>query len=171
MPSRPIINIRGLSSRNLHMLEGWRGAVRSWKVCAFWSIFVVGPIIWLFLFADPTHQDFAFEYRVLSGLVAFFSAQALLAEAIGIRANAQRVSFPRRLFSHLGFPTLWRRRIALKDISRADSLDERTVRLFLISTELVDLLFPDSTSKRHFLRYVGKELDRSVRRRPIKKVA
>lgn len=153
------------------MLDAWRGAVRSWKICVFWLILAVGPIIWLFFFDDPHPLDFGLDYRVLFDLVALFSAQAFLAEAIGLRANAQRISFPRRLFPHLGFPTLWRRRIALKDISRADSLDERTVRLFLISTELVDLLFPDSTSKRHFLRYLGKELDRSVRTRPIKKLA
>ena len=148
------------------MLEG-RGAVRSWKVCAFWLIFAIGPILWLFFLHEPTDQDVALDYRVFSGLIALFSAQAFLAEAVGIRANAQKVSFPRRLFPHLGFPTLWRRRIALKDISRVDSLDERTIRFFLNSTELVDLLFPDSTSKRHFLRYVDKELARSVRTRPI----
>lgn len=148
------------------MLEG-SGAVRCWKVCAFWSIFTIGPILWLLFLDGATDQDFALDYRVFSGLVALFSAQALLAEAIGIRANAQNVSFPRRLFPHLGFPTLWRRRIALKKILRADTLNERTVRFFLNTTELVDLLFPDSTSRRHFLRYVDKEFARSVRTRPI----
>lgn len=148
------------------MLEG-SGAVRSWKVCALWSIFTIGPILWLLFLDEPTNQHFALDYRVFSGLVALFSTQAFLAEAIGIRANAHKVSFPRRLFPHLGFPTLWRRRIALKDISRTDSLDERTVRFILNSTELVDLLFPDSMSKRHFLRYVHKELARSVPTRPI----
>ena len=148
------------------MLEG-RGAVRSWKVCAFWSIFAIVPILWLLFLHEPTDQYVALDYRVFYGLVALFSAQAFLAEAIGIRANAQKISFPRRLFPHFGFPTLWRRRIAMKDILRTDSLDERTVRFFLNSTELVDLLFPDSTSKRHFLRYVDKELARSVRTLPI----
>jgi hypothetical protein len=144
------------------MLEG-RGAIRFWRVCAVWLIFAIGPILWLLLLNEPTEQYAVLDYRVFFGLVALFSAQAFLAEAIGIRANAQKVSFPRRLFPHLGFPTLWRRRIALKDISRTDSLDEQTVRFLLNSTELVDLLFPDSMSKRHFLRYVDKELARSVR--------
>lgn len=143
------------------MLEG-SGAVRSWKGCVFWSVFVIGPILVLLL-VRPTDQDFTLNYRVFSGLVALFSAQALLAEAIGIRADAQKISFPRRLFPHLGYPTLWRRRIALKDISRADSLNERMVRFFLNTTELVDLLFPDSTSKRQFLRFVDKEIARFVR--------
>jgi hypothetical protein len=148
------------------MLEG-SGAVRFWRVCAFWSVFAIGPILWLLFLDELTEQDFALNYRVFSGLVALFSAQAFLAEAIGIRANARKISFPRRLFPHFGFPTLWRRRIALKDILRTDSLDERTVRFFLSSTELVDLLFPDSTSKRSVLRYIDKELARSVRPRPI----
>ena len=148
------------------MLEG-SGAVRSWKVCAFWSVFAIGPILWLLFRNGRNDQDFALDYRVVSGPLALFGAQAFLAEAIGFRANTQKVSFPRRLFPHLGFPPLWRRRIALKDISRADSLNERTVRFFLNTTELVDLLFPDSTSKRHFLRYVDKELARSVRTLPI----
>jgi hypothetical protein len=148
------------------MLEG-RGAIRFWRVCAFWLIFAIGPILWLLFLNEPTEQYAVLDYRVFFGLVALFSAQAFLAEAIGIRANAQKVSFPRRLFPHLGFPTLWRRRIALKNISRIDSLDEQTVRFLLNSTELVDLLFPDSMSKRHFLRYVDKEFARSVQTRPI----
>jgi hypothetical protein len=148
------------------MLEG-RGAIRFWKVCSFWLIFAIGPILWLFFLHEPTDQYPALDYRVFSGLVALFGAQAFLAEAIGIRVNSQKVSFPRRLFPHLGFPTLWRRRIALKNIARVDSLDEQTVRFLLNSTELVDLLFPDSSSKRHFLRYVDKELARSVQTRPI----
>lgn len=148
------------------MLEG-RGAIRFWKVCAFWLIFAIGPILWILFLNEPTEQYVVLDYRVFFGLLALFSAQAFLAEAIGIRAHAQKVSFPRRLFPRLGFPTLWRRRIALKDISRVDSLDERTIRFFLNSTELVDLLFPDSASKRHFLRYVDKELARSVRTLPI----
>jgi hypothetical protein len=149
----------------------WPGAVRSWKICTFWSIFTLAPILCLVFVDYHTHREFAPDYRVLSGLVALFGAQAFLAEAIGLRADEQRVSFPRRLFPHLGFLTLWRRRIALTAISRADSLNERTVRFYLISAELVDLLFPDIMSKRHFLRYIGKELARSDRARQIKRRA
>lgn len=140
----------------------WPGAVRSRKVCTFWLIFTFVSILCLVFLDNYTHHEFALDYRVLPSLVALFSAQAFLAEAIGLRADARGVSFPRRLFAHLGFPTLWRRRIALKDISRADSLDERTVRFHLFSTELVDVLFPDIMSRRSFLRYIGKELARSV---------
>jgi hypothetical protein len=140
----------------------WPGAVRSRKVCTFWLIFTFVSILCLVFLDNYTHHEFALDYRVLFSLVALFSAQAFLAEVIGLRADARGVSFPRRLFAHLGFPTLWRRRIALKDISRADSLDERTVRFHLFSTELVDVLFPDIMSRRSFLRYIGKELARSV---------
>lgn len=147
----------------------WPTAVRSKKICAFWSTFTFMTILGFVISNTYPRQEFAIDYSAVSALLAAFSAQAFLAEAIGLRANRQRVSFPRRLFAHFGFPTLWRRQIALKDISRADSLDERTIRFYLLSTELVDILFPDIRSKRQFLRYIGEELARAPKTRLVRK--
>ena len=155
------------------MLQGaWPGGsgvfVRSRKACAFWLVFAVAPILSLVLLAHYSRQGLAQEYRTLAGLIALLGVQAFLAEAIGLRADAEGFSFPRRLLPHLGFPTLWRRRIPSKHISRADSLDLRTARIYLTSAERVDILFPDILSKRHFLSFIGEELARQSRRRQIK---
>jgi len=147
------------------------GAVRSWKTCAFWLIFTVVSILSLVFLDDYSRQELGLDSRVLSGFVALFSAQAFLAEAIGLRANARGVSFPRRLFPNFGFPTVWRRRIDFKDISRADSRDTKRVRFYLTSAELVDVLFPDTISKQAFLNYVAKELTQSSRQRGIRRRA
>jgi hypothetical protein len=165
-------SLGSLFSGSFFMVQAtWPGSVRSWKICALWLIIALATLLSAVLLSNDGYRESAADYRILLGLVFLFSFQAFLAEAIGVRANAQSVSFPRRLLPHLGFPTLWRRRIALKDVSRADSFDDRSVRLYLFSTELVDILFPNIMSKRHFMRYISKELARSVRAFQLRKCA
>ena len=155
------------------MLQGaWPGGsgvvIRSRKACAFWLVLTVAPILSLALLANYSRQELTLEYRALAGLIALFGVQAFLAEATGFQADSKGVSFPRRLFPHFGFPTLWRRRIPSKQISRADLLDLNMARIYRTSAERVDVLFPDIMSKRHFLHFIGRELARSSERRLIK---
>lgn len=145
------------------------GSSRSLKICAVWLILTLVTILSAVLLNNEAGREISIDYRVLLILVPFFCAQALIAEVIGVRANAQSVSFPRRLLPHLGFPTFWRRRIAFKDVSRVDSLDDRSIRLYLFSAELVEVMFPDLISKRQFMRYINKELARSVEALQLRK--
>ena len=143
------------------MLQGAGISVRSWKACAFWFVFTVAPILSLALVTICSRHELVQECRALAGLIALFGVQAFWAEAIGLKADREGFSFPRRLLPQFGFPTLWRRRIPSSCISRADSLGSRMARIYLTSAERVDVLFPDITSKRRFLSYIGSELSRS----------
>jgi hypothetical protein len=119
---------------------------RSWKACAAWLI-ATSVAVGLAL---PTRLGLPSEIRVLISLVAVLCVQAFFAEFIGVRASEGEVSFPRRLLPRLGFPVFWRRRLAVGDISRVDSLDERTVRLYLDSAELLDIFFSRGEDRRRF---------------------
>jgi hypothetical protein len=123
---------------------------RSWKTCAAWllaTLISIGLIL-------SNEIGLRWEPRAVISLVALFCFQAFLAEFIGIRASERGISFPRRLLPRLGFPVLWRRRLAPGDVSRVDSLDERTARLYLDTAERVDLVFMRGEDRRRFVHFV-----------------
>jgi hypothetical protein len=130
---------------------------RSWKACAAWAMATIVSVCLVL----SNSLDLSSRICTLIWLVALLCAQAFLAESIGIRASEGEISFPRRLFPLLAFPVLWRRRIPRSEISRVDSLDEHTVRLYLDSTERLDLLFPKGEDRRRFAHFL--ELSRQSR--------
>ncbi len=135
--------------------------IRSWRSSALWFAVAALPLATaVFNKPEMTNQG-----RFLIGLFALFGAQAFASELLGTRLETDSVSFPRRLFPYLPL-IVWRRRIPLKQISRADSLGDRGVRLYVASAELVDFMLPDSESKWRFLRYLGKA---KAARQPIRK--
>jgi hypothetical protein len=134
---------------------------RSWKTCAAW-LMAISISIGLIVFSEI---GLRWETRAVISLVALFCFQAFLAEFIGIRASEKEISFPRRMLPRLGFPVLWRRSFAARNLSRVDSLDERTTRLYLKSCDQVDLLFARGEDRRRFVHFLEKYLrERSLAR-------
>ncbi len=136
-------------------------AVRSWKACASWlmaTLILIG-------FSLSGGFGLQWETRAVVSLVALLCFQAFLAEFIGIRASEREISFPRRLLPRLGFPVLWRRRFSARNLSRVDSLDQRSTRLYLKSTEQVDLVFARGEDRRRFVHFLESYLrERSLAR-------
>ncbi len=125
---------------------------RSWKACALWL--VLGGALTAAIWPVFARGEQSVETPLALGAIAIFVAQGFLAEFLGVRANEQAVSFPRRLFPFFPFPTLWRRQIRTRQISRVDSWGENAVRVYLGSAELVDINLPDATRKRVFLNFL-----------------
>ncbi|MEK4035556.1 hypothetical protein WOC76_05745 [Methylocystis sp. IM3] len=97
--------------------------------------------------------------RVLAGLVALFCGQGFIAEWIGVRCDRDSISFPRRLFPGIGFPTVWRRRISVRKISRMDSVGQRAILFYLSSTERVAFVFPDNRSRHQVIRFLNEAIE------------
>ena len=127
--------------------------IRSWMSCASWllicSAFFIG------LFSCEKHSC-GVEFHVELLIILLFGLQGFAAEMLGVRADEAGFSFPRRLFSRFGFPVLWRRRLPARRVSRIDSLDSRTVRLYLTSCERVDFVFPDDEKMKRFMRFAKR---------------
>ncbi len=98
-------------------------------------------------------------WRGFVGVGALFCAQGFIAELAGFRVGPNGVSFPRRIFPGVAFPTLWRRRVPAKEISRIDSLGDRAALFYLNSTERVAVVFPHPQSRRIFLRHLDAALE------------
>lgn len=133
-------------------------AVRSLLAVGLWGLGLAGALASLYVFRG------AEAARDLAGLIALFCGQACVAELLGFRCDSASISFPRRLLPRIGFPTLWRRRIALRDISRIDALGERAALFYLTSTERIELVFPGGHSRHIFMRFLAKALE--ARRQP-----
>ncbi|WP_292529495.1 hypothetical protein [Methylocystis sp.] len=132
--------------------------IRSWRSCVSWFVFGAAFVLGL-IYCDKTNcEEFnlAPEMRLTLGLMALLGLQGFLAEALGLWADENGFSIPRRIFPHLGFPVLWRRKIPGRSLSRIDAIDSRMVRLYLTSTERVDFVFADNEKRRRFLRFVNQ---------------
>ncbi len=97
--------------------------------------------------------------RVLAGLLALFCGQALVAEWIGFRCDGRGLSYPRRIFPSFSFPTIWRRQISVRKISRMDALGERAILFYLSSTERAAVVFPDNRSRRLSMRLLSEAVE------------
>jgi hypothetical protein len=120
--------------------------IRSWIRCASWFLLTTGLVVVL---VSSESRNYLFAL----GLIAIFGLQGFVAEMLGLRSDETGFSFPRRIFRALGFPVLWRRKIPAKSVSRIDSFDSRTVRFYLTSCELVDVVLSDNDEKRRFLQF------------------
>lgn len=128
-------------------------AVRSLLVAGIWFIGLALARLSYFMFqgGEPA--------RALPGLAALFCGQGFASELLGFRCDPGGISFPRRVFPGIGFPTFWRRSIPARKISRVDALGERAALLYLTSTERVELVFPDGHGRRVFLRYLSEIME------------
>ncbi len=91
--------------------------------------------------------------------MALFVGQGFVAELIGFWCDRDSLSFPRRIFPGMGFPTIWRRKIPLRKISRMDALGERVILFYLSSTERVAVVFPNNRSRRQFMHFLSEALE------------
>ncbi len=132
--------------------------IRSWRRCVSWFIFGTAVVLGLIYCDKINCEEFnlASQMRLTLGLMALLGLQGLLAEALGLWADENGFSIPRRIFPHLGFPVLWRRKILGRSLSRIDAIDSRMVRLYLTSTERVDFVFADNEKRRRFLRFANQ---------------
>ena len=127
--------------------------LRSWRSCASWLLFSSAFVLGLL---SCEKHECGVELHVALVIMLLFGLQGFAAEMLGLRADEAGFSFPRRLFSRFGFPVLWRRKIPAKRVSRIDSLDSRTVRLYLTSCERVDFVFPDDEKMKQFMRFAKR---------------
>jgi hypothetical protein len=124
--------------------------LRSWPNCVAWLMFT-GALILIAInhevIGAPSNASMAFW------LIALYGFQGFVAEIIGVRANETRLSFPRRIFPHLVFPVVWRKKISAKDIGRVDPLEGNAVRVYRYSNGAVDIALPDHNAKIKFIRF------------------
>jgi hypothetical protein len=118
-------------------------------------------VSWLFLATLPLLGYFSLDTSddplrlALVGALFLFCAQGFLSELIGVRADANGASFPRRLPNGRGLPVFWRMHIPVERISRVDHWEDCVTRLFLNSGKFIDVTLTDSAAAKNFVRNVG----------------
>lgn len=89
-------------------------------------------------------------------LLAIYTIQAFIAEALGIRVSKKSISFPRRLIAGFPFLVLWRARIKCADIDQISSRPKARVRVEKISGERLGLDFPSREARLRFYQLVKR---------------
>lgn len=123
--------------------------VRSWKSCGIWLAFSLAPFaVLLWRGADSSR-----ELMIGMTLVGLFGLQGLVSELLGVRIDAEGVSFPRRLGENLPFFVAGRRHVTIEEISRIDTAERGGLRLSLVTAEVVDVPTPGAVHARDLVRF------------------
>jgi len=126
---------------------------RSWSNCLSWlavSAASIGISIYYEIVGTQAEASLALW------LMALYALQGFFAEIIGVSADETGLSFPRGIYPHLRFLVFWRKQIPANDITRVDSLGDKAIRVYLSSTETVDIGFADRNMKARFLSFARK---------------
>jgi hypothetical protein len=121
--------------------------MRSLSLCVIWLIFALLALV-VAIFQPPSPTAIVF------GLAALYGAQALIAEALGVKVDQTSVTFPRRPLANFPLLVFWRERIRCADIEQITSRSTKQIRLHKPSGKRIKLAFANRAAKLQFVDYI-----------------
>jgi len=136
--------------------------MRSLSLCVIWLVFTglaTGLAVVAAIFQSPS------PVALMFGLVAFYGAQAFIAEALGFKTDQTSLTIPRRLLRISPLLVLWRERIRWTDIvditALPKSLGSERIRVHKSSDRYAFLTFRNRDQKLQFFQ-TAKQMQPSI---------